>query len=78
MYRDGYTGDELSESELESRFNDFLEDTHPERIVIAGLEFSPSEILKKVDQIAYRETYLNWLNGEIEDGIVTEDEEEDD
>ena len=42
--------------EAYERFDDMLDESGP--VVIAGLEFSPSAILKEMDPIGYR-TYFN-------------------
>lgn len=47
-----------------NEFDEVLNDTH-ELFKVAGLLFSPSEILRKCDEIAYRRGYNDWINEEI-------------
>jgi hypothetical protein len=77
-----------SERELCERFNDMLNDCY-EPIRFGDLSYSPADVLKSVDKIAWREAFNNWLDsegivdapGDI-DGFVyqseIEDEEDDD
>lgn len=39
--------------DIEYRFHDFLDEVYPS-VVIAGIEFLPSDILQSCDPIAYR------------------------
>ena len=49
------------DNELVNAFNWQFDDIHGD-IVIAGITFSPSDILKELDPIAYNEEFNNWLN----------------
>lgn len=53
--------------ELEDRFNEFLDYVY-DVSTICGYKYSPSVALKCIDRIAYRESYNNWLDGEINEG----------
>ena len=57
----------LSEREAMESFDSMLDDCM-EPIRMGYLEFLPSEVLKKMDPIAYREDFLNYVNGMAEDG----------
>lgn len=49
-----------NEFDLLSEFDDFLDAVHDE-VEIMGLTFLPNEILK-TDEVAYRESFLNWCD----------------
>jgi hypothetical protein len=61
-----------TERELQDMFDAFLDENSLE-IIIGTLIYSPSEVLKAVDPIAYKEEYFNWLNQEVEEGRLDED-----
>lgn len=58
------TGEEISESQLESMFDDFLDELMPPVTIGKFYEFAPSRALKTLDPIAYREEFLNWADSE--------------
>ena len=62
--------------EAYERFDDMLDESGP--VVIAGIEFSPSAILKEMDPIAY-DTYFNdYMDAcDINTDDLLEDEESD-
>lgn len=62
----------VTEYELLGRFDDVLD--FDGLVSVAGLEYAPSRVLKEVDPIAYRESFLNWINYELEEGNITEPE----
>ena len=49
------------DNELINHFNWQFDDIHGD-IVIAGITFSASNILKELDPIAYNEEFNNWLD----------------
>ena len=49
------------DNELVNAFNWEFDDIHGD-IIIAGITFSASSILKEMDEIAYNEEFHNWLN----------------
>lgn len=49
-----------NEADLMYQYDEFINDQH-NSMVINGIEFPASEILKR-DQIAYREGFLDWCN----------------
>jgi hypothetical protein len=59
-------GYEMDEQRLAELFDDMLDETNPE-VVIGGLTYLPSQVLKEVDPIAYRvgmSEYEDYLNEE--------------
>lgn len=46
-------GYEMDEQRLAELYDDMLDETNPE-VVIGGLTYLPSQVLKEVDPIAYR------------------------
>jgi len=42
-------------------FDDVIDDSEPE-VVVMGISFRPSEILRELDSVAYREAFCNWLD----------------
>ena len=49
------------DNELVNTFNWEFDDIHGD-IVIAGISFSASDILKELDPIAYDEEFNNWMD----------------
>ena len=45
----------------EELFDDFIDDIYPE-IKVGCHKYSVSSVLKKVDKIAYRESFLDWVD----------------
>lgn len=64
-------GDTVSEWELEEQFEDMLNDVYP-MIEIVGMYFEPGAALKELDPIAYRESFLDYINSQVEDGELEE------
>lgn len=64
----------LSESDLETMFDDMLDETN-ERVKIGQLEYLPSDVLRSVDPVAHRCGFVDWLDSEISEGNVFEDDE---
>lgn len=48
---------------------DYMLDDCVEPFRMGSAEFSPSAILKKMDPIAYREDFLNYINSSAEDDV---------
>lgn len=71
----------LTEREGLDMLDEMLDDCN-EPYRLGYLEFSPSEILKKLDPVAYREEAINYFDALAEDGIfvdgytMSEDEDE--
>ena len=72
---DAYTGEELVEDELYELFDEHLDGIY-ESVEIAGGTFDASRIHKEIDDIAYNEAYLDWLDAQLQGGRFTEEEEE--
>jgi hypothetical protein len=61
----------LTECELENRFEDMIDETTP-LVVILGMPYNPSQVLKNVDPTAYRCCYADWLDAEVQNESLTE------
>lgn len=70
-YTDVNTGEDLYESELEERFDDFFNEIYPE-VELGELTYLASRVLGEVDPIAYREAFLGWIDSQISDGVYRE------
>jgi hypothetical protein len=42
-------------------FDEHIDDTEPE-VIVMGMRFRPSQILRELDPAAYREAFCNWLD----------------
>lgn len=66
----------IYEHEAEIQLDEILDDTGI--ISVLGYHFTPSEILKNCDPIAYRETLNGYIDGLTEGGVyvygITDDE----
>lgn len=60
-----------SEHQMERLFDEMLDECYDE-IQICGYRYSPSRALSEVDPIAYREEFLAWISGKIDDDIIAE------
>lgn len=58
----------MTESEAYQMYDDFIDESGP--IVIMGLEFDPSRVLKEIDPTAYRVYFNDFMDGS---GIDTDD-----
>ena len=62
--------------EAYERFDDMLDESGP--VIIAGIEFSPSAILKEMDPIAYRTYFNDYMDAcDIDTDDLLEDEDSD-
>jgi len=61
----------LSEREAEQSFEEMLDECNPV-LRIGSLEFSPSEVLRRLDNTAYREDFILYCDNLAEDGIYVE------
>lgn len=59
---------ELSESEADEAFQDFVNEINPV-ITICGLDYEPARALKQIDPTAYHEGFLNWMDMQSQEGI---------
>jgi len=53
----------FTERKLTAEFVDVLNDEHDE-IVICGMTFLAGRALQRLDPVAFREAFLNWLDSE--------------
>ena len=59
---------QYTERDLETMFDDMLDECYP--VVKFGcLEYMPSQVLKEVDPIAYREEYLTYIDSMLDEVI---------
>jgi hypothetical protein len=59
--------DKITMSDAEDLFIDYLDSDADALIMIAGMTFMASEVLKKMDPIAYKESFMCYLNMMAED-----------
>ncbi|GAA1639090.1 hypothetical protein GCM10009700_27570 [Brevibacterium sanguinis] len=71
---DTSTGEEF---EPETRFDDLLDGVH-ESVVIAGIEFDPSRILREVDPIGYLTCLTDYTDDMVGAGEWSETDPDDD
>lgn len=57
--------DTLTDTELHAMYNDYIDELN-QNITIGNLTYSPSEVLKAVDHVAYRVGFDDWLDSEVE------------
>jgi hypothetical protein len=76
-YWDAATGEGLTDSELHERYDDLIDEISGD-VQIGNLTYQASRVLKTVDPIAYNVGFNEWLDNETYEGIITEDEPEDD
>lgn len=62
-------GELFSESELEERHVNMLDDTG-DPVVVCGWEFGEGSVLKEMDPTALREMFLNWIDAQLQDGTL--------
>jgi hypothetical protein len=62
---------QLTDRDLEERFNEFLDEVNP-TVIICGLEYEPSDVLKSTDPVGYRVLMSNWLDEEISQDVIFE------
>lgn len=70
MYKDEY-GNVYDEYELGNMYDELLDDVYG-LVQIAGLSYETSSVLKEVDHIAYREGFLDYVDGLAQDQGWTE------
>lgn len=68
-----------SDYDLHKQYDESLDEEGP--VTVAGLKYEPSDILKNVDEVAYRTGFNDWLDGqdfiEIDGEQYPKDEVED-
>lgn len=60
-------GELFTEGELEDRFAEALDDCW-EPVSVCGFVFDAGRALRKLDPIAFRESFLAWINAQQSDG----------
>ena len=71
-YWDTYTGEPLSDYKLHDRYDEYLEEYGEG--VFPDYPYSYDRVLKQVDPTAYRCGFNDWLDGELSDGVITDQE----
>ena len=75
MYTDPINGHEYeTEDDLEPLYDEWLDDVDG-AVTVAGCEFFASDILRKVDPIAYRCGFSDWLDLMLTDGNLIDSDE---
>jgi len=69
------TKEPLTDYELHQMYNEMLDDVYDE-CSIAGYKYSTSQALHKIDPIAYRCGFNDWLDAQVTDGLLIETENE--
>jgi methyl coenzyme M reductase subunit C-like uncharacterized protein (methanogenesis marker protein 7) len=52
-----------SEDEMKEVYDEYIDDESNSEVNILGLTYSPSQVLKEIDPIAYRCYFNDWLDG---------------
>lgn len=65
-------GEELTDWELEEQFDDMLDEVYGD-VEIAGLMYTTSRALSELDPTAYRCSFLDWINAQMEDQLLFEE-----
>lgn len=60
-------GELFTESELEDTFADGLDDCYGP-VSVCGYEYDAGRVLREMDPIAFRESFLAWIDGRMQDG----------
>lgn len=60
-------GDLRSENELEDEFSEQLDDCW-EPVSVCGYEYCAGRALRELDPIAFRESFLDWIDAQQKDG----------
>ncbi len=61
----------LKEFQLESRFDDHLDDVNPD-IEALGITVTPSDFMKAHDETAYRCAFCDWVDSECRENNISE------
>ena len=60
-------GDLLTEGELEDRFTEMLDDCY-DLVPVCGYEYAAGHAFRELDPIAFRESFLDWIDAQQKDG----------
>ena len=58
--------------QLQVAYDAVIDEINPE-CMVNGFGYSPSDVLKALDPVAYRCGFADWLDGEIRDGVYTDE-----
>ena len=64
-----YPNATYNEWELESMFDDYLDEVEG-TVTLLGLEYGAAEAIKRVDPIAHRTAFFDWLDSEGFDEVA--------
>lgn len=59
----------MTEWEAEALFESTLDETE-EFVIVLGMTYSPSQVLKECDPIAFRVTFHDWIDSMSEEFLV--------
>ena len=63
-------GEVYSLATLHDLFDEFLDEAYPV-VSVAGFDYPVSHTLRTLDEIRYRQGFLDWLDSEVQDGTLT-------
>lgn len=72
MYKD-QEGNEVTDDQLHDHYDEMLDDAFG-MLDVAGIEMHTSTVLYRVDPIAYRVGFSEWLDSEVTEGAYTEED----
>ena len=58
----------ISEYEARQSFEEMMDECNP-AVMVGNLSFSPSEVLRELDPVAYRESFGYYCDNMAEDGV---------
>lgn len=74
-YWDADTGEGLTDHELHELYDEMLDDIYG-LVNVAGIERRTSYALQELDPIAYRCGFSDWIDGEVQNGALLDEEPE--
>lgn len=54
--------EDIADYVLENEYNEFLNEAYGETVEVAGYAYETANALKRLDEIAWREGFNNWLD----------------
>lgn len=70
-YIDTSTHEILDDDDMHDRYDEWINDVHG-NVSIGNATFSPSDILKELDPIAYRAGFSDFIDYDTQDGSIME------
>ena len=70
------TEEEVTREELEERFDESLDSLNADGVQVAGLTFTPSDVVREMDPIAYRTGLNDYHDMLVQDGEIVEEMED--